>query len=233
MGDPSKEVWTAVDHYTGEHLKPGIDGLEVALSYAQENSASHNLPPISVSPAHGKFLQLQARVLGVKNILEVGTLGAYSTIWLANAAPDVTVTTIEVNEAHAAVARDNLKNAGLANRVEVIVGSAVDVFPRLIEEVSKGIRKPFGLIFIDADKENNWYYFENSIKISVPRTLIIVDNVVRNGTLINDTLAKEDSRIRGAREVIEKAGKDERVDSVVLQTVGEKSYDGFLISVVK
>ena len=181
----------------------------------------------------GKFLLLQGRLIGVKNILEVGTLGGYSTIWLANTSPDVRVTTIEVNEHHAEVARQNFKAAGVADRVEVVVGPGVEVLPKIAAEVEAGTRPRFGLTFIDADKDNNWFYFDLAVKISYPRSVIFVDNVVRRGTTADAEAAKHDPKIQGSRVVIENAGKDSRVDSVVLQTVGEKSYDGFLMAVVK
>ncbi|KAF2143864.1 uncharacterized protein K452DRAFT_285903 [Aplosporella prunicola CBS 121167] len=225
--------WDAVDHYAIPHLHGRNKALSEVLDKAWKAQTENGLPDIAVSPAQGKFLMLQARMLGVKHALEVGTLGAYSTIWLAHANPDIKITTVEVDAKHAAVAKDSLRAAGVADRVEIIVGSGVDVLPKLVEEVNKGQRERFGFAFIDADKENNWTYFDQAAKMCTPRACLIVDNVVRKGRLADEEAAASDKNIRGAREVIEKVGKDERVDGAVIQTVGEKSYDGFLVAVAR
>ncbi|KAF3037756.1 hypothetical protein E8E11_005300 [Didymella keratinophila] len=223
--------WSAVDTYSLGHLHPASrtspsnDVLEHALS----NSEEQGLPDIAVSPSQGKYLQLQARLLRAKNILEVGTLGGYSTIWLANASPDVKVISVEVDEHHAKVARSNIEHAGVADRVDVRLGAGVEVLPRIVEEVKHGKLGKFQLVFIDADKENNWSYVNTALEMCEPGACIIVDNVVRKGQLAQDS---EDTRIAGARRVVEKIGSDKRLDGVVVQTVGDKNYDGFLIAVV-
>ncbi|OCL08809.1 O-methyltransferas-like protein family 3 [Glonium stellatum] len=225
--------WTAVDNYSFSHLHPQSstsptnDALDVALA----NSQKHGLPNIAVSRSQGKFLMLQAQLLRAQHVLEVGTLGGYSSIWLASASPNIRLTTVEVNERHAAVAQENLAVAGVADRVEVIVGPGADVLPKLVDEVQSGTRGKFDLVFIDADKENNWAYVDHALRMCVQGACIIVDNVVRKGTLAHSDTT--DSRILGARKVVEEVGKDERLDGVVLQTVGEKNYDGFLIAIVK
>jgi predicted O-methyltransferase YrrM len=165
-----------------------------------------------------------------KNILEVGTLGGYSTIWLANASPDVRVTSVEVDKHHAEVARSNVQHAGVADRVEVRLGPGIEVLPQLVEEVKNGKRDKFQFVFIDADKQNNWNYVDIALGMCDPGACIIVDNVVRRGQLAKDVT---DPAVVGARKVVENIGKDDRLDGVVMQTVGEKSYDGFLFAVVK
>lgn len=224
--------WTAVDAYSLGHLHPSSrttpsnDVLEHALS----NSEKQGLPDIAVSPSQGKFLQLQARLVQAKNILEVGTLGGYSTIWLANASPEVKVLSVEVDEHHAKVARSNIEHAGVADRVDVRLGPGVEVLPKIVEEVKQKKLGTFQLVFIDADKENNWSYVDTAIELCEPGACIIVDNVVRKGQLAEAT---DDPRVAGARRVVENVGKDDRLDGVVVQTVGDKNYDGFLIAVVR
>jgi predicted O-methyltransferase YrrM len=224
--------WTAVDRYSFGHLHPSSRNTpsEEVLELALLDSEMQGLPDIAVSPSQGKYLQLQARLLKAKNILEVGTLGGYSTIWLANASPDVRVISIEVDEHHAKVARNNIERAGLADRVDVRLGAGVEVLPKIVEEVKQQKLGKFQLVFIDADKENNWNYVDTAIGLCEPGACIIVDNVVRKGQLAHDT---DDPRIVGARRVVENVGKDDRLDGVVVQTVGDKNYDGFLIVVVQ
>ncbi|KAF2654044.1 O-methyltransferas-like protein family 3 [Lophiostoma macrostomum CBS 122681] len=228
-----EERWVAVDNYGYSHLHPksSTEPSNDALEYALRNTAKEGLPDIAVSPLQGKFLKIQAQLVRAKSILEVGTLGGYSTIWLASSSPDVKVVSVEVNDHHAEVARANIANAGFGDRVEVKHGPGVDVIPRIAEEVKQGKRGKLDLVFIDADKENNWNYVDLAIGISHPGTLIIVDNVVRQGLLAQADTGN--SRVEGARRVVEKVGQDERLDGLVLQTVGEKSYDGFLIAIVK
>ncbi len=226
------ERWTAVDHYTNAHLHPSTATTPPAsaLDHALQQQSSQGLPDIAVFPAQGKFLQLTARLARAKNILEVGTLGGYSTIWLAHASPDVHVTSVEVDEHHASVARQNVDHAGVGSRVDIRLGPGMDVLPALADEVKAGKRGKFQFVFIDADKENNWNYVDVAIGMCEPGACIIVDNVVRAGRLAKDI---DDSRVQGARRVVEGIGKDERLDGVVMQTVGEKSYDGFLMAIVK
>ncbi|KAF2708246.1 O-methyltransferas-like protein family 3 [Pleomassaria siparia CBS 279.74] len=227
------ERWTAVDEYSFGHLhsKSQTSPSNDALAYALTNSEKQGLPDIAVSPSQGKFLKLQARLVGAQNVLEVGTLGGYSTIWLATSSPTVKVTSVEVDAHNAEVARSNIANAGLMDRTEILLGPGLEVLPKLAEEVKAGKRGKFQLVFIDADKENNWNYVDLALGMTEKGGCIIVDNVVRQGQLAQD--AGGDTRIEGARRVVENIGKDERLDGVVLQTVGEKNYDGFLIAVVK
>ncbi|KAF9698149.1 hypothetical protein EKO04_003667 [Ascochyta lentis] len=224
--------WSAVDSYSLGHLHPSSRTAPSndVLEYALSNSEKQGLPDIAVSPSQGKYLQLQARLLKAKNVLEVGTLGGYSTIWLANASPDVKVISVEVDEHHAEVARSNIEHAGVADRVDVRLGPGVEVLPRIADEVKSGKLGKFQLVFIDADKENNWSYVNTAIQLCESGSCIIVDNVVRRGQLANDT---DNPSIVGARRVVENVGKDDRLDGVVIQTVGDKNYDGFLIAIVK
>lgn len=224
--------WTAVDDYSLGHLHPSsrTTPSNGVLEHALSNSEKQGLPDIAVSPSQGKYLQLQARLLKAKNVLEVGTLGGYSTIWLANASPDIKVISIEVDEHHAKVAQSNIEHAGVGDRVDVRLGPGIDVLPKIVEEVKQGKLGKFQLVFIDADKENNWNYVDIALEVCEPGACIIVDNVVRKGQLATDT---DDPRIAGARHVVENVGKDDRLDAVVVQTVGDKNYDGFLIAAVR
>jgi len=219
----TEELWTEVDRYFSEHLLPSDPILESAL----EESASAELPAISVSPNQGRFLQMLAQIVGARSILEVGTLGGYSTIWLARGLrPGGRLITLEVDENHAEVARRNLSNAGLEEVVELRVGNALETLPQLSAEG----RAPFDLIFIDADKQSIPTYFEWALKMSRPGTLIVVDNVVRKGAVIDGE--STDPNIQGARRFIESLGADPRASGTVIQTVGIKGYDGFAIVLV-
>jgi predicted O-methyltransferase YrrM len=223
--------WTAVDEYAFSHLHPSSATPKIsALDHALSTSEREGLPDIAVSPSQGKYLQLQARLMRAKNILEVGTLGGYSTIWLANATSEVKVTSVEVDKHHAEVARANVKYAGVENRVDIQLGPGIEVLPQLAQEVKSDKREKFDFVFIDADKENNWNYVDIALGMCKPGACIIVDNVVRKGQLANDV---SHPAIVGARKVVENVGKDARLDGVVMQTVGEKNYDGFLFAVVK
>ncbi|KAL6711352.1 hypothetical protein ACN47E_005883 [Coniothyrium glycines] len=226
--------WTAVDSYTFTHLHSSATShpSPSTLSHALTNSTQQGLPDIAVSPSQGKYLQLTARLARAKHILEVGTLGGYSTIWLATAAPDVHVTSVEVDAHHAAVARANLEHAGVSPRVDVRVGPGMQVLPQLAGEVAAGTRAPFDFVFIDADKENNWNYVDVALGMARSGATVIVDNVVRRGQLADEAF-KEDPHVAGARRVVENIGRDQRLDGVVLQMVGEKNYDGFLLAVVR
>ncbi|KAH7075842.1 O-methyltransferas-like protein family 3 [Paraphoma chrysanthemicola] len=223
--------WVAVDEYALSHLHPSHAVPSTsALEHALKTSKKEGLPDIAVSAAQGKYLQLQARLIRAKNVLEVGTLGGYSTIWLANATPNTHVTSVEVDPHHAEVARSNIKSAGVEDRVDVHLGPGIEVLPQLAEEVKAGKREKFQLVFIDADKENNWNYVDIALGMVKSGACIIVDNVVRKGQLAKETT---DPRIAGARRVVENIGKDERLEGVVVQTVGDKNYDGFLFAVAK
>ena len=228
------ERWTAVDKYTLQHLNPTGAPYHEALNYATKLSDENGLPSIEVSALQGKFLATQCMLLDAKNVLEVGTLGGYSSICLASSGPDVHVTTVEIDPEHKVVAEEAIAHAGLSSRVEVLLGAGVDVLPKIREEVSSGKRPKFDFVFIDADKDNNLSYFNEAVLMSRSRSCIIVDNVVRRGLLADDEVAKRDEMVAGARRVIEAAGRDNRLlGTTMLQTVGEKNYDGFLMCVVK
>ncbi|KAL9047009.1 MAG: hypothetical protein Q9214_000306 [Letrouitia sp. 1 TL-2023] len=222
--------WTDIDNYTLSHLHPSSRPNHKSLSRTLEYSGAKNLPDIGCPIVQGKFFAMQCRMLGVTHSLEVGTLGGYSAIWLLTENPQLRVTTVEFNEYHAKTAADNFEAAGVADRVEIIVGAGAEVLPKLLQEVEQGKRERFGFTFIDADKLNNWTYLDLAVKMSVPRACIVVDNVVAHGRLVD---AQGDVMAEGAREVVERVGRDDRVEGTVLQTVGDHGYDGFLIAVVK
>jgi predicted O-methyltransferase YrrM len=222
-----------VDVYAFGHLfvtSPTAHPNPEVLDKAYKNQVAGGLPDIAVSQNQGRYLQVQAKIAKAKNILEVGTLGGYSTLFLVNASPETRVTTIEYSPDHAKVAQANFELAGVADRVEVLVGAGVDVLPGVFKDFQAGIRPAFDLTFIDADKQNNWKYFDYAVKLSRPGGVIIVDNVVRRGGIADPDQAA-DERVQGSKEVIEKAGADPRVAASLLQTVGDKSYDGMLIAV--
>ena len=219
----NKEQWFAVDAYYDSHFVRPDSALDAAL----EDSAAAGLPAIAVSPALGKFLHLQARMIGARRILEIGTLGGYSTIWLARALPgDGRLVTLEAESRHADVARANIARAGLNSLVEFRVGPALDTL-RALAEAGEG---PFDLIFIDADKRNNPGYFEWALKLSRPGSLIIIDNVVRNGKVLETET--DDLDIQGIRRVAEMIATEPRVSATTIQTVGSKGYDGFTLVLV-
>ena len=202
-------------------------GLEAAL----RASDAAGLPAINISPAHGKLLNLLARLMGARRILEVGTLGGYSTIWLARALPlDGRLITLELDAHHAAVAGANLRAAGVADQVEVRVGRAVELLAALAKEEPE----PFDLVFIDADKPSNLDYLTWALALTRPGSLIIVDNVVRNGEVVNP--ASADASARGVRRMMDAIAHDpairDRVDATAIQTVGIKGYDGLAILLV-
>ncbi|MEP6664677.1 MAG: O-methyltransferase [Verrucomicrobiota bacterium] len=218
------EQWTKVDRYFSDLFLPHDPVLEAA----HQASVAAGLPAISVSPNQGKMLQLFARICGAKNILEMGTLGGYSTIWLARALPKGgRLITLEAEAKHVKIARKNIARAKLKEVVEIRVGPALETLPQLASEK----RGPFDLIFIDADKENYPGYFEWAMKLSRRGTLIIADNVVRNGDIID--AVSEDMRVQGVRAMNELIAAESRVDATVVQTVGTKGYDGFALVFVK
>jgi predicted O-methyltransferase YrrM len=219
----TQDLWNAVDNYVDSSLSLSDDVLNRTIAA----NADGGLPSIDVTAAQGKLLHLLARMIGAKRVLEIGTLGGYSTIWLARALPsDGRVVTLEFDPKHAAVAKQNIDRAGLGSVVDVRVGKALDVLP-VIQKENTG---PFDLIFIDADKVNNPNYFEWALKLSRPGSLIIVDNVVREGGLADGT--SDDPAIQASRAVVELMGSDPRVEATVMQTVGTKGYDGFAIALV-
>lgn len=225
--------WSAVDAYALSHLHTPSAPYYHALELAAENARKHDLPDIAVSPLQGQFLSLQIRLLKSRHVLEVGTLGGYSTIWLAGAHPDVKITTVEVDERHADVARESIEAAGLSSRVEILIGAGADVLPKLRREVADGKRPRFDFAFIDADKENNLLYLSEIVEMATVGACLIVDNVVRKGGVADAEAAKTDPRIAGSRAVVEGAGKHERLDATMIQIVGEKNYDGLLVCLVK
>jgi predicted O-methyltransferase YrrM len=213
------KIWDKVDGYIGEMLVRPDEALQAALAA----SDAAGLPPISVSPAHGKLLWILARLVGARRILEVGTLGGYSAIWLARALPaGGRLVSLEALERHAAVARTNLDRAGLGDQVEIIVGQALATLPSL--------EGPFDFTFIDADKQNNAAYFAWALKLSRPGALIVVDNVVRDGAVADPR--SRDASVLGVRRLNELIAAEPRVSATAVQTVGVKGYDGFAIALV-
>lgn len=220
----SEPRWTEVDHYFSTNLLGNDPILESAL----ESSTAAGLPAIAVSPNQGKLLQMLAQIIGARSILEIGTLGGYSTIWMARGLrTGGRVITLEVDAKHADVARKNFERARLDRIIEVWEGPALDTLPRLFAEG----RGPFDLIFIDADKANIPAYFDWSINLSHPGSLIVVDNVVRDGEVIN--ARSTDPSVQGVRQFVSKLAADPRVTGTAIQCVGTKGYDGFAIVLVR
>ncbi len=219
----TQELWSAVDDYIDGQLALNDAALEASIVA----NASGGLPAIDITASQGKLLQMLARLAGARRILEIGTLGGYSTIWLARALPaDGRLITLEFDPSHAAVAKSNIERAGLSHIVEVRVGAALDSLP-VIASRNEG---PFDLFFIDADKVNNPNYLEWSIKLSRKGSVIIVDNVVREGGLAD--AGSNDEAIIASRKVVEIIGRDPRLEGTVMQTVGTKGYDGFAVAIV-
>lgn len=217
------QLWTAVDQYTTKLLIPADSVLDEALAA----SDAAGMPSINVTPSQGKMLMLLAQLAKASQILEIGTLGGYSSIWLARAlGPAGRLITLEANPKHAEVARNNIARAGLAHMVEVRLGEA----RASIEELAAEGGEPFDLVFIDADKRSIPYYLEWSIKLSRPGTLIIVDNVIRDGALVDEK--SEDPNVHGARRMHEMLAAEPRVQATTIQTVGSKGYDGFTLALV-
>jgi predicted O-methyltransferase YrrM len=219
----NQDRWKAVDNYLAERLISPDTALDAAL----EASTAAGLPPISVSPTHGKLLHLLAKMRGARRILEIGTLGGYSTIWLARALPpDGRLITLEADPRHAEVARANIARAGLEGIVELRLGKALDSLPQIAAEKNG----PFDLIFIDADKQNIPRYFDWALRLSRPGTLIVVDNVVRGGAVVD--AATEDTNVQGVRQFMDMVAREPRVSATAIQTVGLKGYDGFALALV-
>jgi predicted O-methyltransferase YrrM len=216
--------WAAVDRYLTETLLPADASLAAALAA----SDAAGLPSIQVTAAQGRLLELLARMLGARAILEIGTLGGYSTIWMARGlAPGGRVITLEVDPKHARVARQNFANAGVASAIELREGAALDLLP-VLETERAG---PFDLIFVDADKPSLPDYFIWSLRLSRPGTLILVDNVVREGEVAN--AASEDAAVQGVRRMNELIAAEPRVSATTIQTVGAKGYDGICFILVE
>ncbi|ABX18702.1 MULTISPECIES: O-methyltransferase [Burkholderia] len=218
-----QDQWNRVDAYFSATLVPSDDVLDAALAASE----AAGLPAINVAPNQGKLLQLLATIRGARRILEVGTLGGYSTIWLARALPPGgRLVTLELNPAHAAVATQNIARAGFADVVSVVVGSAKDSLARLIAEGEA----PFDFIFIDADKDNNRAYLDAALKLSRPGTVIVVDNVVRRGRVADPD--NRDPDVVGVREGFARIVAEPKLTTTAVQTVGQKGWDGFSISIV-
>jgi len=218
-----EEMWTAVDKYFTSRFV----GADPALDAALAANAAAELPAIDVSANQGKFLHLLARMQQARHILEIGTLGGYSTIWLARALPaDGRLITMEFEPRHAAVAQSNINRAGLAERVEIRVGAALGSLAQLATENPE----PFDMIFIDADKDNYPNYLPWALKFSRPGTLILADNVVRDGAILDPN--HHDPRVQGTRQFLELLAAEPRLAATALQTVGSKGYDGFAMAVV-
>jgi predicted O-methyltransferase YrrM len=218
--------WDDVDNYFAGKLV----GQDEALDGALEASAAAGLPPISVSPLQGKFLNLLARLMGAHRVLEIGSLGGYSAIWLARAlpaAPEGKLISLEVEPRHAEVARANIARAGLSGTAEVVVGAALDTLPQLSKQVGPA---SFDLTFIDADKPNNPAYFKWALELTRPGGAIVVDNVVRDGQVAD--AGSSDPTVVGTRQLVDTVVGAPGVSATAIQTVGTKGYDGFAIAIV-
>ncbi|KAF9011790.1 O-methyltransferase family 3 protein [Cyathus striatus] len=214
--------WVRSDLYHNSHLIPQDTILEEALRNSEENG----LPDIAVSAAQGKFLNLLVQSIQAQRILEIGTLGGYSTIWFARAIPDSGhITTLELSDKHAQVARQNFEKAGMANKITLIVGPAAQTLAALKPE------KPYDLVFIDADKPSNLIYYTEAKRLVKKGGVIIVDNVVRNGWVANPDVS--DNNIEGVRRLLKAIKDDHDVEASTISTVGEKGYDGFLYAIRK
>ncbi|HEX5168043.1 MAG TPA: O-methyltransferase [Cyclobacteriaceae bacterium] len=218
------KIFESVDEYISDYFVP----QDEALLAAERSLEEEDMPPISVSPNQGKFLQMLALLCGAKKILEVGTLAGYSTIWMARALPeDGTLITLEYDAKHARVARKNIERAGLGSKVEVRVGKGLDLLPELANEQAG----PFDLIFIDADKPPYVEYFQWALKLSRPGTLIIADNVIRDGKVLD--AASQDEMVKGAQRFNKMLSQNNEVTATILQMVGVKDHDGMALAIVK
>jgi caffeoyl-CoA O-methyltransferase len=218
-----QKIFEDVDHYISDLFLP----QDAVLTAAEESHKLENIPLISVSPNQGKFLHLLVRIANARKILELGTLAGYSTIWMARALPeDGKLISLEIDPRHAAVARKNIERAGLSEKVEVQVGKAIDLLSQLVEKKAG----PFDMIFIDADKEPYAEYFEWALKLSRSGTLIIADNVIRDGQVLNPDV--EDSKVKGVQRFNKALAANKKVTATILQTIGVKEYDGMAIAIV-
>lgn len=219
----NQELWNAVDQYIGARLLPADELLEEVL----KASSAAGLPAIQVSPAQGKFLHLLARMIGARRILEIGTLAGYSAIWMGRALPpDGRLITLEIDPEHAQLARKHIEAAGLAGRVEVRLGRAGELLPKIALENHGS----FDLIFIDADKPRNVDYFNWSLRMSRPGGIILIDNTVRSGAIVE--AGSHDPSVQGTQRLYEAIGANPRVTATAIQTVGCKGYDGFIMALV-
>lgn len=221
--EEQEALWTAVDHYLVDTLRLSDPTIEAALAA----NAAAGLPSIDVSPTQGALLHLFARMLKARRILEIGTLGGYSTIHLARALPqDGRLLTLEFSPLHAEVAKANIDRAGLSSLVELRVGPALESLPKLVAEKPE----PFDLIFLDADKPNNPNYLPYAIELSHPGTLILCDNIIRDGEIID--AESSDENVQGQRKLLEAIAAHPRLMNTAIQTVGSKGYDGFAMALV-
>ena len=219
----NQDTWSAVDRYLSDALLPHDEALEAALA----SSVAAGLPQIHVAPNQGKLLQLLARAVGARRILEIGTLAGYSTIWMARALPPGgRLVTLEFDAKHAEVARGNIAHAGLADAVELRLGRALETLPRLAAEGAE----PFDFMFIDADKPSIPDYVAWALKLSRPGSMIVIDNVVREGAVID--AASADAAVQGVRRMNELLAREPRLSATAIQTVGSKGYDGLAIAIV-
>lgn len=219
----TEDRWTAVDRYIADVVVPSDPALDAAL----EASAGAGLPPINVAPNQGKLLALLVQMRSARTVLEIGTLGGYSTIWMAGALPpDGRLVTLEADPSYAEVARRNIARAGLEEVVEVRVGPALATLPQLAAEGAG----PFDLVFIDADKPSNADYFSWALTLARRGSVIVVDNVVRDGAVVD--ASSPDPGIQGTRRLYELLGEEPRVSATVIQTVGSKGHDGFVLALV-
>jgi predicted O-methyltransferase YrrM len=217
----SEKTWSAVDTYIADRLLADADPVFEAILRA---NAAAGLPAIDVSPAQGKFLHLMVKLAGARRVLEIGTLGGYSTVWMAKALPSGgQLVSLEYSPKHAEVARENVARAGLLDVVEVRTGAALDLLP--------AVEGPFDLVFIDADKPNNPGYLDWALRLSRPGTVVILDNVVRDGKVAD--ASSGDASVKGSRAAFDFFRNHPHLDSTALQTVGLKGYDGFAIGLVK
>lgn len=219
-----EQLFTEVDNYFIEKLVENDPIFEQIL----KNNQNHQLPPHDVSPSQGKFLYLLSKIKGAKRILEIGTLGGYSTLWFAKAlGSDGEVISLEFDKKHAEMARENLALAGVSDKTKILVGAASDSLRKMVDAQTT----PFDLIFIDADKENNSVYLEYALQLARCGTVIIGDNVVRDGAIIN--AASSDKRVLGVRSFVDDLATSTKLTSTAIETVGVKGYDGFTISIVE
>lgn len=221
MVQSSQENWKAVDAFLADTLV----GEDSALKSALAAQRAAGLPAIEVAPVSGKLLNLLIRIGGARRVLEIGTLGGYSTIWMARAVgPTGAVVTVEAEQANAAVARASIDAAGVGDRVQIRIGRAADVLPTLQSE------DPFDLVFIDADKESNTIYLDWAARLGRRGTVVVLDNIGRAGDIIDDS--STDSMVIGTRDALRMLGEDPRFDATALQTVGLKGWDGFALALV-
>ncbi|MFS0732518.1 O-methyltransferase [Microbacterium sp. 1P10UB] len=221
MAEPTRDGWQRVDAYLSDLLVGHDDALESAI--ADQDAAG--LPSIEVAPLHGKLLHLLARIAGARRVLEVGTLGGYSTIWLARGIPaDGVVVSIEAEARNAGVARASLERAGVAHKVTVLEGRAADVLPTLADDDA------FDLVFIDADKESNTIYLDWAARLGHPGTVVVLDNVGRSGGVADP--ASDDAQVIGTQRALEMLARDPRFDATALQTLDRKGWDGIAVALI-